>query len=157
MIWRADPKGLFLALCDSVHLPQSSSSVYLSDSLWFGQKPLIFEQTVTQNLRETRVVSSVQLPQRLPVLQRRSRRGYLRCMSDWQCSTCADPVLPCATGVPHCLLPSFQYCFAACCQPVYPAETTFLCLHSASVVWRNRDCSYCISCFHSQFPIAKVN
>ena len=46
---------------------------------------------------------------------RRSRRGYLRWMSNWQCTTCVEPVLPCATGVPCCLLPCFHPCFL---QPI---------------------------------------
>lgn len=97
MIWRADPKGLWTALSDSFSSSFSSLSVYLIDSFWFGQKLLIFEESVTRKLRKTRVslfiagtvkavCISSQVPKGLPALNVRLTVYYLRWTSFALCN-----------------------------------------------------------------------
>ena len=157
MIWRADPQGLWIALSDSFSSSFSSFSVYLIDSFDLAKNCWFLSNLWPRTWEKWEFLSSLQALWRQSAFHRRSRRGYLHWMSNWQCTTCAEPVLPCATGVPCCLLPCFHPCFCSllsvnvpiwnqlslplfrlgCIKKLYLFFVYFLC--------------------HLQFPITKVN
>ena len=158
MIWRADPQVLWIALSDSFSSSfESSFSVYLIGSFDLAWNSVFLSILWPGNQEKREFLSSSQALWRQSAFQRRSQRGYLRWMSNWQCSTCAEPVWPCATGVLCFLLPCFHPCFCSL------LSVNVLIWNHLSLPLFRLGCIKKLYLFfvyflhHLQFPITKVN